>query len=233
MAWSDNDMTLAADTRSVLDGSRKFIRRFVVVGPVELDAIALWNAHTYVYETATATPYLHPYSPEPGSGKTTLLDVLELVARDAVQADNLTEAVLFRMIDTLHPTLLFDEVDAVFGKKNSDSTEGIRQVLNSGYRRGKSVWRCVGPTHQLAHFDVYCPKATAGLHELPATLAHRSIPIAMKPPLPTDVYEELDAEDVQGDAEVLRLNLQTWAESAERRLRDPTLKPPAARPPRR
>ena len=32
----------------------------------------------------------------------------------------------------------------------------------------------------------------AGLHELPGTLAHRSIPISMKPPLPSDVYEDFD-----------------------------------------
>ncbi len=210
----------------LLDETRAFLRRFVVVGDRELDTIALWNAHTYVYETASATPYLHPYSPEPGSGKTTLLDVLELTARNAIQADNLTEAVLFRMIDAQRPTLLFDEVDAVFGKKNSDSTEGIRQVLNSGYRKGKVAWRCVPPTHEAKAFDVYCPKATAGLNELPATLAHRSIPISMKPPRPSDVYEDLDREEVEAAAETLRINLQSWADESEGALRDPRLKPP-------
>jgi hypothetical protein len=98
--------------------------------------------------------------------------------------------------------LLFDEVDAVFGKRNSDSTEGIRQVLNSGYRQHKKVWRCVPPSHDVQPFDVYCPKALAGPHELSGTLVHRAIPIAMKPPLPTDVYDELDPEDVEEEAEI-------------------------------
>lgn len=210
----------------LLNETRLFVRRFVVIGDSELDAITLWNAHTFVYDTAAATPYLHPYSPEPGSGKTTLLDVLELTARDAVQADGVSEAVLFRMIDKLRPTLLCDEIDAVFGKKNSDSTEGIRQVLNSGYRKDKKVWRCLPPTHEPVGFDVYCPKATAGLNELPATLAHRSIPLSMKPPRPDDVYEELDREEVEEKAEILRINLQSWADAAEEALRDPRLKPP-------
>ena len=208
-----------------LQKTSAFMRRFVVVGERELTAVALWNAHTYVYDCAPATPYLHPYSPEPGSGKTTLLDVLEVLACNAVQADNLTEAVLFRMIDKKRPTLLFDEVDAVFGKKNSDSTEGIRQVLNSGYRRGKKAYRCVPPSHEVVGFDVYCPKALAGLHELPGTLAHRAIPLAMKPPLPTDLYEELDPEEVEEEAEMLRQNLQSWADESEDALRDPRLKP--------
>ena len=53
---------------------------------------------------ATATPYLHFYSPEPGTGKTTGLDEPVLAAA-TIEADNLTEAVLFWMIDKEHPTL--------------------------------------------------------------------------------------------------------------------------------
>jgi hypothetical protein len=208
-----------------LEKTKILVRRFVVVGKHELTAIVLWNGSTYVYELARATPYLHPHSPEPGSGKTTLLDVLELTACNAVQADGLSEAALFRLIAKVRPSLLFDEVDAVFGKRNSDSTEGIRQVLNSGYRKGKQVWRCVPPSHEVAPFDVYCPKALSGLNELPGTLAHRAIPIAMQPPLPSDVYEEFDPEEVEEEAETLRQNLQSWADESEDVLCDPRLKP--------
>jgi integrase len=100
-------MSVHAYLADLLAETRIFVRRFVVVGEPELDAMALWNAHTYVYDCAQATPYLHPHSPEPGSGKTTLLDVLEQTACGAIQADNLTEASLFRMIAKLRPTLLF------------------------------------------------------------------------------------------------------------------------------
>src|SRR5439155_14818859 len=110
-------------------------------------------------------------------------------------------------------------------KRNSDSTDGIRQVLNSGYRKHKQVWRCVPPTQAVRAFDVFCPKATAGLNELPGTLAHRSIPIAMQPPLPTDVYEELDPEEVEEHADTLKQNLLAWAEESQDVLRDPRLKP--------
>lgn len=212
---------------TVLDQTVEFVHRYVVLGDHAADVVALWTAHSYVFECAPATPYLHPFSPEPGSGKTTLLDVLAVVARNAIQADNLTEAVLFRLIDAKKPTLLFDEVDAVFGKKQSDSAEGIRQVLNSGYRKGKQAYRCVPPSHEIATFDVFCPKATAGLHELPDTLAHRSIPIAMKPPLPSDRYQDFDPEEAEPDAEIIRVNLQSWAdeEATFVVLTDPRLKP--------
>jgi hypothetical protein len=209
----------------LLEETRAFVRRFVVVGAVELDAIAVWVAHSYVFDLAYATPYLHAHSPEPGSGKTTLLDVLGVLVKNPIDADNLTEATLFRLVEAKTPTLLFDEVDAVFGKKNSDSTEGIRQVLNSGYRKGRKAWRCVPPSHEVRPFNVFCPKALSGLRELPGTLAHRSIPIAMKPPLPSDVYEDFDTEQAFGEAEDLRRNLEAWAAESAELLSRPELKP--------
>ena len=48
----------------------------------------------------------------------------------------------------------------------------------------------------------------------------------MKPPRPSDVYEDLDREEVEEVAERLRINLQSWADEAEAALRDPRLKPP-------
>lgn len=210
----------------LLEEIRGFVRRFVVVGAVELDAIALWAAHSYVFDLAYATPYLHAHSPEPGSGKTTLLDVLAVLVKNPIDADNLSEATLFRLIETKTPTLLYDEVDAVFGKKNSDSTEGIRQVLNSGYKKGKKAWRCVPPSHEVKPFNVFCPKALSGLRELPGTLAHRSIPIAMKPPLPSDAFEDFDTEQAVGEAEDLRRNLEAWAAESVDVLTRPDLKPP-------
>lgn len=110
-------MTPAA---KMLDQLAAFTRRFVLLGDSELDAVFLWTARTYVFEGATATPYP--------------VRTRRSRARERRRC--------FRMIDASRPTLLFDEVDAVLSKKNSDSTEGIRQVLNSGYRKGKVAWRC-------------------------------------------------------------------------------------------
>jgi Protein of unknown function (DUF3631) len=97
--------------------------------------------------------------------------------------------------------------------------------LNSGYRRGKLAFRCVPPTHEVVGFDVYCPKATAGLHKLPGTLAHRSIPIAMSPPRPDDIREDFDFEEAEAEAEILRMNLRSWADESDGALTNPLLKP--------
>jgi hypothetical protein len=213
-----------ASLDELLDETVAFVRRFVVFRSVHSDAVALWNAHTYGSEYASATPYLYAFSPEAGSGKTTLLEVLSVTAANAIPADNLTEAALFRLVHVLKPTLLIDELDTTFGK-GAEATSGIRQVLNSGYRKGKKAYRCVPPGHEVVGFDVYCPKAMAGLTQLPATLAHRSIPIELKPPRPGDAYEDFDYEEAVVDAEPLTAGLRAWASEAEDALRDPRRKP--------
>jgi hypothetical protein len=166
-----------------LDYVREFFCRYVVVESQQADAIAIWIAHTYVFETSRATPYLHFCSPEWGSGKTTALDVIAELAARAISIDDISGAALFRLIEADSPTVLLDEVDGVFGKKSSDVAEDHRKLLNSGYRKGKQAIRCGGRNNtELQRFNIFCPKALAGLNELPGTLAHRAIPIAMKPP---------------------------------------------------
>jgi hypothetical protein len=210
----------------LLEESRTFFRRFLVVGELEAAAVALWVAHTYVFATSRATPYLYFWSPEYGSGKTTALEVLEVIACGGLTADDLSGAALFRLIHERHPTLLLDEVDGVFGKKGSEAAEDHRKILNSGYRVGKRVFRCGGKNNtELQEFDVYCPKALAGLNEIPGTLAHRAIPIAMKPPRSGDTYDDFDSEEAEAAASYLRGNFKLWAEAAEVDLRDPRRKP--------
>jgi hypothetical protein len=52
---------------------------------------------------------------------------------------------------------------------NDQSNEDLRALLNSGYKRGATIPRCVGPKHDVQNFTVYCATALAGLGELPDT----------------------------------------------------------------
>lgn len=162
------------------------IRRFVVLGEEQLDALGLWVLHTYALEAADTTPYLAITSPEKRSGKSRLLEVLcQLVARP-MEAVNVSEAALFRSLGggegELPKTLLFDEIDTVFGKKQAQAKEDLRGLINAGYRRGQVAWRCVGDgsNQQAVPFPVFGPKALAGIGELPDTIADRSIPIRLR-----------------------------------------------------
>jgi uncharacterized protein DUF3631 len=86
-------------------------------------------------------------------------------------------AALYRLIERDHPTLLCDEVDT-YGLKGDGA---LRQVLNSGHRRGGRILRCTrdGDGQQ---FSTFAPVALAaiGTETLPLPLQQRSIVIHMK-----------------------------------------------------
>jgi hypothetical protein len=165
----------------LLDRIGRFIRRYVVLGEHELVILALYVAHTWTSDTAEATPYVVVESAEKASGKTRLLEVLALLCWEPWHTASVSESTLFRTIEAKRPTLLLDEVDALF-KSNSDRTEPVRAVLNAGNRKGVTIPRCVPPKWDVHDFSVYCPKVLAGIStgRLPETIRDRSITIKMR-----------------------------------------------------
>ena len=122
--------------------------------------------------------------PEPASGKTRLLEITALLVPNPVEAINVTPAYLFRKVgdDAAKPTILFDEIDTVFGPKAKENEE-IRGLLNAGHRRGAVAGRCVTHgkgTPTTEEIPAYCAVALAGLGWLPDTILSRSVIIRMR-----------------------------------------------------
>jgi hypothetical protein len=156
------------------------VRRFVHMGEEQLLAVGLWTLFTWVVDVFDVAPYIDVSSPVRECGKTRLFEVLEHLVQSPRRCTGHTEATLFRMIEAEHPTLLLDEIDTTFGK-DPKLYAGIRGVLDEGHRRGGRVPRMVGEGSkmQLKYFDVFGPKAFAGIGALPETIASRSIPIRL------------------------------------------------------
>ena len=163
------------DTGTLLDDLVAYLRRFVVFrSEAQVWWVALWVLHTHVFDLFVTTPYLHVTSPTKQSGKSRLVvEVLVPVVARPWPITEPSEAVLFRVIHARHPSLLYDEVDATFGK-DRQMAEGLRAIFNAGYRKGANVPRCVGPKFEVTDFDVYSPKAFSGLAGLPDTVTDRS-----------------------------------------------------------
>lgn len=182
---------------AVLDDAVRFLQRYVVLRAEHRVALALWIAHTHAIDTADATPYIATMSAEKRSGKTLLLEVCSLLVREPLPTANISDAALFRAISELTPTMLMDEVDAVFGPKARDREE-LRGILNAGYRRGAHVLRMGGAKMTtLERFPVFCPKLFAGLGELPDTLADRSIRIRLERRTREEPIERFRRRDVE------------------------------------
>ena len=122
-------------------------------------------------------------SPERGSGKTRALEVTALLVPRPLHSVNNSVAFVIRTIadEAGLPTILYDEVDALFGNKQPEKAD-LLSILNAGHRKGATSGRCVtgaGPV-RTEKLPAYCAVALAGLRGLPDTIASRSIRIEMR-----------------------------------------------------
>lgn len=206
----------SVELSALLDEVAAFYRRFVVFQRAEqADALALWTLHTHVAEASDVAVYVHVSSPVKGSGKSRVLEVADLLVANAYLCTDPSQSSLFRLIDAEHPTILIDEVDAVFGR-DAKTYEGLRAILNAGHRRGAAVARVVGEGKDLKvkRFDVFGPKLLAGIGGLPDTIADRSIPISLARKGRHERLDRFRRREVQPLGRALRDRLSAWGPGA-------------------
>ncbi len=201
----------------VLDAVEAFLSGFVSY-PSEHARVAhvLWLAHTHRMNAWKSTPRLAFLSPEPGSGKSRALEVTELLVPTPLFTVNVSPAALFRSMGAKQrgpPTLLYDEIDTVFGAKAKEN-EDVRGLLNSGHRRGATTLRCVnsgkGNEQTVEQFPAYCAVAPAGLGDLPSTIMTRSIVVRMRRRAPGETVEQFRPRLHRLEGEALRDRLEEW-----------------------
>lgn len=209
---------------AVLDAVYGYVGRFVAYPSAHARvAHALWIVHTHLMDAWTSTPRLAALSPEPASGKTRLLEVTELLVPNPVEAINVTPAYLFRKVghNDGPPTILFDEIDTVFGPKAKDNEE-IRGLLNAGHRRGAVAGRCVvrGEIVETEEIPAYCAVAVAGLGDLPDTILTRSVIIKMRRRAGVERIEAFRRRVEEPTGHALRDRIAAWAVTVAGELAD-------------
>lgn len=198
-----------------LDEVSAFLGRFVAYPTTHARvAHTLWIVHTHLMDAWESTPRIAFLSPEPGSGKTRALEVSELLVPRPVEAVNVTPAYLFRKVGDPDgtPTILYDEIDTVFGPKAKDNEE-IRGLLNAGHRRGAVAGRCVvrGKVVETEEIPAYCAVALAGLGNLPDTLLSRAVVIRMRRRAAGERIESYRRRVHGPDGWAIRTVVQEWA----------------------
>jgi len=200
----------------------RFLSRFVVY-PSEHERIAhmLWIAHTWFMDAWESTPRIAFLSPEPASGKSRALEVTEPLVPRPVHAVNTTPSYLFRKVsdDAGPPTILYDEIDTVFGPRAKDN-EDIRGMLNAGHRKGATAGRCVvrGNVVSTEELPAYCAVALAGLDDLPDTLMSRSVVVRMRRRSPGERVEPWRLRINGPAADALGDRLREWSNETKHRL---------------
>ncbi|MEV0526780.1 DUF3631 domain-containing protein [Streptomyces sp. NPDC050439] len=218
-------MTDNTDGAALLDEVEAFHRRFNVF-PSEAGyvAVALWDAHAHLLDAFDSTPRLAFLSPEPGSGKSRALEVVETLVPRAMAAVDASAAALFRSvsgIDGGRPTILFDEIDTIFGPKAGEN-EQLRGFINAGHTRGRDTYRCVGDgaNQQVQAFPSYCAVAVAGLGRLPDTIMTRSVIVRMRRRARNEKVEAFRTRIHVREGNKIRDRLAKWAEGIQEQVTD-------------
>jgi hypothetical protein len=201
----------------LLKAVEDFLRRYVVFQYSEqAEVCALWAVHTWAFNAFDYTAYLSVFAAEKRSGKSRLLEVLGLLVRNARLTSGSSSAALIRSVDEDNPTtILLDEVDAVYSKKNDAEAESTRQFLNAGFRRGAKFLRCVGQgaAIEVKEFPAFCPKALSGIGRcLPDTVLDRSLPIELVRQSREERAERFREREAQAKVAMVHAELEAWVQ---------------------
>jgi putative DNA primase/helicase len=202
------------DGSQVLDEVAATLSRYLALPDGAADAMALWIAHTHCFDAFENSPRLNLTSPEKGCGKTTARDVLGLLVPRPLSTENLTAAVLFRVVEKRKPTVLADECDTWLW-----DNEELRGMFNTGHRRGGQALRCEGENHEVRAFRVFGPAVLCGIGELPGTLHDRSIRVCLVRAKPGEVRVRFDSRRINQEGELCR-KLARWAADNHTQLRE-------------
>lgn len=208
---------LHPDGAEVLRDVYEHVSRFVAYPSIYAKvAHVLWIAHAHLMDVWDTTPRIAFLSAEPGSGKSRALEVTEALVPNPLLAVSATPAYLIRRIaneDAL-PTVLFDEVDTIWGS-SAPGNEELRALLNSGYRRGASAGRCVTRGKEIVaeEFPTYAAVALAGIGSLPDTILTRSVIVRMRRRSPDEKVEPYRQRVNGPEGERIRDRLARWARS--------------------
>lgn len=180
--------TEPVDGAQLVQELQNVFQRYLVLPDGAEKVLPLWALHTYSVESFYYSPRLCIYSPVPRCGKTQLLQLLEMTTYRPLNTSGITAAGIFRIIESLHPTLLIDEADCYL---NGDAT--IRSVINAGYKKGGNIIRNTDTKNGYipTPFDCYSAMAIAGIGPRDTTIMDRSIIIVMNRRKTTDTIEKL------------------------------------------
>jgi len=197
--WPD-----AVNAGEVLDAIAATFAQYVALPDGAADVLTLWCAHTHCFKGFVCSPRLNVTSPEKQCGKTTLRDVVACFVPRPVSTENMTTAVLFRLVHAQSPTILADECDGWLA-----DNEELRSLFNSGHRRGGKVYRCEGDSNEVRGFDAYAPAVLCGIGNLPGTLHDRSIVIRLERAKRGEVRARFDSRHIEIEIELCR-KLARW-----------------------
>lgn len=207
--------TTQKSTTTVLDNIVSFMERFIAFADDDHKTVlAAYVLHTHCFDSAVATPYIYVTSAEKQSGKSTTLEVMQALVHNPMKAGSITGAAMYQAIETSRPTVMFDEVDTIF---SGAANEGLRGMLNEGYKRGGNIMRYAPGKDEPQSYSVFGPKLLAGIDNgaMPDTIRDRCITIRLKRAKRdgSQPIERFIQSRIQADIDALKDEINVWVQA--------------------
>ena len=135
---------------------------------------------TYFYEAFSFFPYDAAIG-NIGGGKTAHLITCGLQSYHASQVyTSPTAAIIFRVVDSCKPTLLYDNAENIYDKaRMTEESAKTVEIFDAGFKKGAKVPRCEGDERSIREYGAYCPKRITSVMGYAPSLLSRAIPTRM------------------------------------------------------
>ncbi len=200
-----------------------YTRYVIFPFPEAADAVTLYTAATHAQTAWEHASRLVVKSPIKRCGKTRLQEVARELVHRPLPTTNISPAALARSIDEDDPpTLILDEADTVWGKKEqrSEGAEDLRGILNSGHSRGWPYVRWDATARRAETCPTFAMAIIGGIGDMPDTIEDRAVVISMRRRAPGESVTQWRSRRAVPKLRELRDRLHAWVDSHRKILAD-------------
>jgi uncharacterized protein DUF3631 len=198
----------------LLDELHEALTRYVIFpSPAAADAATLYIAATHAAPAWEHASRLVIKSPIKRCGKTRLQEVCRETVHNPLPTTNISPAALARSISEADPpTLILDEADTVFGKKDqrAEGAEDLRGILNAGHSRGWPYVRWDAAQRKRELCPTFAMAIIGGIGDMPDTIEDRAVVISMRRRAPGERVAQWRTRRVVPKLRELRGRLHDW-----------------------
>jgi Protein of unknown function (DUF3631) len=207
-------LDVVPDGAALLDEVHAAYTRYVIFpSPEAADAMTLYTAATHDQRAWEHASRLVIKSPIKRCGKTRAQEVARELVHKALPTTNISPAALARSIsETDPPTLILDEADAVWGKKEqrSEGAEDLRGILNAGHSRGWPYVRWDAAARRSEECPTFAMAIIGGIGDMPDTIEDRAVVISMRRRKPGEQVTQWRTRRAVPALKELRERLHDW-----------------------
>ncbi|MDQ6437179.1 DUF3631 domain-containing protein [Mesorhizobium sp. LHD-90] len=203
----------AVDGGAALDEAIAVLARHVVMTEEQRAVTVLWVLHTHLAGAFFHSPRLNVFSPTKRCGKSTLRRIVAGMVAKPMLGENVSAAVIYHLAELSRPSFLFDEVQSLLDRRNSDRP-ALLSLMCSGYERTGATWRMTGEGSAMVprQFRTYAPMLLAGIGRIGGSLGDRCIPIQLRRKTKADAVETFDFDSSQAGLVDIGRKLARWAQ---------------------